>query len=52
MDTQTILVFIIFAIAVFYVSRLVYKSIFAKKGCASNCGKCGVDFSNIPNKKK
>ncbi|WP_083811762.1 FeoB-associated Cys-rich membrane protein [Pseudopedobacter saltans] len=52
MDTQTILVFAIFALAVFYVSRLVYRSIFAKKGCASNCGKCSADFSHIPTDKK
>ncbi|WP_353138637.1 FeoB-associated Cys-rich membrane protein [Pseudopedobacter sp.] len=52
MDTQTILVFAIFALAVFYISRLVYRSVFAKKGCASNCGKCAADFSNIQNEKK
>jgi hypothetical protein len=52
MDIQTILVIILFAGALFYVGRMVYKSISPKKGgCGSNC-KCGVDFSNIGPEKK
>ncbi|MCJ8210749.1 FeoB-associated Cys-rich membrane protein [Mucilaginibacter sp. RS28] len=43
---QTIIVILLFAAALFYVGRLVYKSFTAKKSCGSNC-KCGVDFSNI-----
>jgi hypothetical protein len=43
---QTIIIAILFAAAVFYVCRLVYKNLSAKKGCGSNC-KCGVDFSAI-----
>lgn len=43
---QTIIIAILFAAALFYVGRLIYKSLTAKKGCGSNC-KCGVDFSNI-----
>ncbi|OKS89479.1 FeoB-associated Cys-rich membrane protein [Mucilaginibacter polytrichastri] len=43
---QTIIIGLLFASALFYVARLIYKSFVAKKGCGSNC-KCGVDFSNI-----
>lgn len=46
MSFQTVVIILIFAAAVFYVGRMVYKSLFVKKGCGSNC-KCGVDFSNI-----
>lgn len=46
MNVQLIIVGILFAAAVFYVGRMVYKSLTAKKGCGANC-KCGVDFSNI-----
>ncbi len=45
---QSIIVFLVFAIAVFYVARLAYKSIHAKESCATGCGKCGaVDFKKI-----
>ncbi|HTD98531.1 MAG TPA: FeoB-associated Cys-rich membrane protein [Mucilaginibacter sp.] len=50
MNIQSIIVALLFAAAVFYVGRLVYKSLTAKKGCGSNC-KCGVDFSNIESPK-
>lgn len=43
---QLIIVAILFASAVFYVCRMVYKNLFAKKSCGENC-KCGVDFSAI-----
>ncbi|WP_428328628.1 FeoB-associated Cys-rich membrane protein [Mucilaginibacter sp.] len=46
MNIQVIIIAILFAAAVFYVGRLIYKSLFVKKGCGSNC-KCGVDFSAI-----
>jgi FeoB-associated Cys-rich membrane protein len=46
MNIQTIIIAILFAAAVFYVCRLVYKNLSAKKSCGSNC-KCGVDFSAI-----
>ena len=46
MNVQAIIISLIFIAAVFYVGRLIYKSLFAKKGCGSNC-KCGVDFSNL-----
>jgi len=50
MNIQSIIVALLFAAAVFYVGRLVYKSLTAKKGCGTNC-KCGVDFSNIDSPK-
>jgi hypothetical protein len=46
MIVQTVIIAVLFAAALFYVGRLLYKSLFAKKGCGSNC-KCGVDFSAI-----
>ncbi|WP_310103208.1 FeoB-associated Cys-rich membrane protein [Mucilaginibacter pocheonensis] len=46
MNIQTIIVVILFASALFYIGRMVYKSLTAKKGCGGNC-KCGVDFSGI-----
>jgi hypothetical protein len=46
MNIQAIIIFILFAAAIFYVCRLIYKNLFAKKSCGSNC-KCGVDFSDI-----
>ena len=46
MNVQAIIIGLIFIAAVFYVGRLIYKSLFVKKGCGSNC-KCGVDFSAI-----
>ncbi|WP_310145840.1 FeoB-associated Cys-rich membrane protein [Pedobacter africanus] len=52
MDIQNILVILLFAAAIFYVGRMVYRAIFQKKGaCGGNC-KCGVDFSNIEPHKK
>jgi len=53
MDIQAILVFLLFAIAIVYVGRLVFiKSLQVKKdGCGGNC-KCGVDFSDIKPAKK
>jgi hypothetical protein len=45
-NIQIIIIAILFAAAVFYVCRLVYRNLFAKKSCGSNC-KCGVDFSAI-----
>lgn len=43
---QTVIVIALFAAAIFYVARMAYKSLTAKKSCGSNC-KCGVDFSGI-----
>jgi hypothetical protein len=50
MNIQLIIVALLFAGSVFYVGRLVYKSLTAKKGCGSDC-KCGVDFSTIDSPK-
>ncbi|WP_285060375.1 FeoB-associated Cys-rich membrane protein [Pedobacter ginsengisoli] len=52
MDIQTLLVILIFIAALFYIGRMVYRSVSSKgNGCGSSC-KCGVDFSNInPDKK-
>ena len=46
MSIQLIIVLLLFAGALFYVGRMVVKSLSPKKGCGSNC-KCGVDFSGI-----
>ncbi|HEY9195868.1 MAG TPA: FeoB-associated Cys-rich membrane protein [Mucilaginibacter sp.] len=46
MNIQVILVIIVFAAAVFYIGRMMYKNLTAKKSCGGNC-KCGVDFSEI-----
>jgi hypothetical protein len=45
-NIQIIIIAILFIAALFYVGRLVYKNLFAKKSCGENC-KCGVDFSAI-----
>jgi len=45
-EIQIIIVVILFAAAIFYMGRLIYKSLFIKKGCGENC-KCGIDFSAI-----
>ncbi|WP_083228002.1 FeoB-associated Cys-rich membrane protein [Mucilaginibacter sp. PPCGB 2223] len=46
MNFQIIIVIALFAAALFYVGRMVYKSLTAKTSCGSNC-KCSVDFSKI-----
>jgi hypothetical protein len=53
MDIQIILVILLFAAAVFYIGRILYRSVLSAKkpGCGSNC-KCGIDFSNIEAEKK
>ncbi|MDR3693070.1 MAG: FeoB-associated Cys-rich membrane protein [Mucilaginibacter sp.] len=51
MNIQIIIVTILFTAALFYVGRLVYRNLFAKKSCGGNC-KCGVDFSAIEQVKK
>jgi hypothetical protein len=47
MGIQEILLAIIFALAILYLGRMIYRSLKSDKGCASNCGKCSVDFSKI-----
>ena len=53
MELQEIIMIVLFVIALFYIGRTFYRSLIAKKGCASGCGKCGADFSkvNSPNQK-
>jgi len=46
MNIQVVIILLLFAAAVFYVARMLYKNLTAKKGCGSNC-KCGVDFSGV-----
>jgi hypothetical protein len=46
MNIQIIIIALLFAAAVFYVCRLVYRNVTAKKSCGGNC-KCGIDFSAI-----
>jgi hypothetical protein len=46
MKIQEFILVALFAIALFYVGRLIYRSLHTKKGCGSSC-KCGVDFSDI-----
>ncbi|RYF93930.1 MAG: FeoB-associated Cys-rich membrane protein [Chitinophagaceae bacterium] len=48
MDIQLILVIVLFLAAAFYIGRMVFRSVFAKKpGCGTAC-KCSADLSNIP----
>ena len=53
MDIQFILVTIIFAAAVFYIGKMIYRSISPKNdGCVTGCGKCAANFDNIPEPKR
>lgn len=54
MDLQAVLVVILFAAALFYIGRIIYRSLKPSKngGCATGCNKCNVDFSNIDPKSK
>jgi hypothetical protein len=51
MNIQILIVIILFAAALFYVGKMMYKNLFTKKSCGGNC-KCGVDFSGIEPEKK
>ncbi|WP_462266499.1 FeoB-associated Cys-rich membrane protein [Mucilaginibacter sp.] len=42
---QLLIIAVLFTGALFYIGRMIYKSLTAKKGCGTDC-KCGVDFSN------
>jgi len=46
---QNIIIVLLFIGALGYVANILYKSFTTSKGCASNCGKCKVDFEK-PNK--
>ena len=52
MDIQLIAVIVLFALALLYVGNLAYKGMKSKAGCASNCGKCAADFSQVMPQKK
>ena len=54
MELQEVLLIAIFSCAVFYIIRVVYRSLKPGNGCSSGCGKCGADFSNnkLPEFKK
>lgn len=53
MDIQFIFMIIIFAAALFYVGRMIYRSISPKgNGCGSGCGKCAANFDHIQTPKK
>jgi bacterioferritin-associated ferredoxin len=48
MILQQVLVGLIFLGAIVYIGSIVYKTLQAKTGCASGCGKCGaIDFAKI-----
>ncbi|MCZ8355125.1 MAG: FeoB-associated Cys-rich membrane protein [Cyclobacteriaceae bacterium] len=50
---QEVLVIIIFAVAVFYLGRIVWKQFTAKQACATGCAKCSaVDFAKIESELK
>ena len=47
---ESIIIFVIFSFAVFYLGKNTFKAFFAKNdaGCAKGCGSCGaVDFEKI-----
>lgn len=47
---QNIIIFLIFAVAVVYMGRVIYRSFMPNKnaGCAKGCGSCSaIDFSKI-----
>ncbi|MBC7617337.1 MAG: FeoB-associated Cys-rich membrane protein [Pedobacter sp.] len=53
MDIQFILMIVIFAAALFYVGRMIYRAVSPKSnGCASGCGKCAANFDNFAQPKK
>ncbi|MFN0292234.1 FeoB-associated Cys-rich membrane protein [Pedobacter helvus] len=48
MDIQFILMIVIFAAALFYVGRIIYRSVSPKNdGCGTGCGKCSANFDHI-----
>ncbi len=47
MFLQQIVLILIFLGAVAYLGLIIYRALHAKSGCATGCGKCGVDFAKI-----
>ena len=54
MDTQAILVIVIFIAALVYLGRTIYRSATSKGGSCGSCNgsQCKVDFSKIDTKAK
>lgn len=53
MDIQFILMIIIFAAALCYVGRIIYRAVVPKAGsCAIGCGKCAANFDHVTEPKK
>ncbi|WP_432714817.1 FeoB-associated Cys-rich membrane protein [Pedobacter sp.] len=54
MDIQTIIVILLFAAAIFYIGRIIYRSVANKGGSCGSCNsnQCKVDFSKIDTHKK
>ena len=53
MDIQFILMIIVFAAALFYVGRMIYRSVSPKNdGCGTGCGKCAANFDEVKIPKK
>ena len=44
---QEILIAVIFLGALAFLGSLLYRNLRAKEGCATGCGKCSADFSNL-----
>jgi hypothetical protein len=44
MNIQAIIIIVLFIAAVFYIGRLLYKSLFSKKSCGSKCKLGGVFY--------
>jgi large-conductance mechanosensitive channel len=50
-DIQTVIVFILFGIAVFYIVKPIFKKSKGDVSCGG-CSKCAADFSKIDPEKK
>ncbi|HEY9048373.1 MAG TPA: FeoB-associated Cys-rich membrane protein [Ohtaekwangia sp.] len=48
---QNVIVALVFALALVYIGRMLYRNFKAKSACESGCGKCGatssLDFAKI-----
>jgi hypothetical protein len=49
MDVQMILVILLFIAALFYIGRLIYRSVVSNAGSCGSCNgsQCKVDFKNV-----
>lgn len=53
MDIQFILMIVVFIAALFYIGRIIYRTISQKKdSCSTGCGKCSANFTQVPTPKK